>query len=405
MKKYLLILSIFTFTIGAWAQKTWTADIEPVTLSGYYNIELDQHLVGGASSNFSDLRILTTKDGGVATEVPYFVRSVSPVEATNEFETYKLKENSVKDSLNVIVVDNSVKEMIDRFYVVYKNADVKIDMAIRGSDNLKQWYVVKKKGSASNFGSSQGTDAVLILDLPKGDYKYYEIALSNDQQSPLDVRFVGKMNSSSIYGQFVELNVGQFVQKEDKENHTILSFPQLTDAYKISKLEIAVDDKVVYLRNAEIRDSLTYNRSSIRLSSKSDNTFFLDDFKMQNSTTINIDNRDNPPLKVTSVRVYGLKRFICAHLDSEKKYSIAIDAGKYTFPSYDIQQFKNDLAVDLMEVATNNVKSEKIEIEANVRERMFIEEPIVLWSVIIGLGLFLTFICVKMVKKMKEDEK
>lgn len=406
MKKYILIAAAFVISLCSSAQTTtWTADIQSVDLSAYYNIELDQRLVGGANKDFSDLRVLVSKGQDKQDEVPYFVRSVNPVESKSRFEPYKLIENRAKDSINLIVLDNSAKDLVNRFYLVYKNADVNIDMTIRGSDNLKKWYVVKQRSAVSNYRNANGTDAVLILDFPEGDYKYYEIVLTSNQNSPLDVREVSKMSSSSIYGQFVELNVGKFVQTEDKDNRTVITFPELKDAYRVEKIEVTVDSETVYMRRAQLKDTINYDTYSFQLSSKSANTFFVDDFKMQGSTRLSIENNNNPALKITSVKVYGLKRYVCAHLNSQMKYSIAIDAKKYSSPDYDIQQFKDDLAVDLMETSTQKVESQKHEIVENVRERMFIEEPIVLWSVIIGLGLFLTFICVKMVKKMKEEDR
>ena len=405
MKKYVLILSALAFSLGSFAQNIWTADLDAVEESGYYNIELDQRLIGGSRSDFSDLRILNST-GEKVTETPYFTRPVSPIQEVSSFENYELKENIAKDSLNVIIVDNAKKENLDRFYLVLSNAEVKIEMSIRGSNDLKQWFIVKQKTNISNYRNQQGNDAMLILDFPQGNYKYYEITLTNDQKSPLDIKRVGKMNSSSIYGQFAEVNVGRHLQKEDDKNRTLLTFPDLKDTYRISKIEFSLDTKMAYLRHTQMTDSINHVRASFQLSSKGDNVFFVDNYRLQGSTTIRVENNNNPALTFGTVKVYALKRYICAYLEKGQKYTLVVDAKKYDSPNYDIGHFQNDIVTDLPVITTNNVDSKaQPEPVIEVREQMFIEKPIVLWTIIIGVGLFLTLICVKMVKKMKEDEK
>ncbi|MDM1532929.1 hypothetical protein [Myroides marinus] len=63
--------------IGYAQPKIYTVSINPITESGYYNIELDTRLIGAANSGFSNLRILQKDSTGVA-EVPYFIRNAQP---------------------------------------------------------------------------------------------------------------------------------------------------------------------------------------------------------------------------------------------------------------------------------------------------------------------------------------
>ncbi len=400
MKKYLLIFSLLLFSISTFAQKIWTADLDAAPESGYYNIELDQRLIGGANASFSDLRILNADK----TEVPYFERPMMPIKEVSSFESYTLKENVAKDSLNIIVVDNAKKENIERFYLLISNADVSIDISIRGTNDLKQWYIVKQRSAISNYRNSKEKDAMLIADFPKGDYKYYELTLQNNQKSPLEIKKVGRMNSSSIYGQMEEISFGRHLQKEDKNGKTVISFPDLKDTYRMSKMEVMLKTAMHYYRDAKLTDSLHHQQDYFALSSKGDNTYFFNNYKLQNSTSIELDNKNNPPLTIDAIRIFGLKRYLCAYLEKGQKYTIQIDGEKYKHPNYDIQHFQDDIAIDLPIIKTQNlVKSDQP--TPQPRAQMWIENPLVLWTIIIGLGLFLTLICVKMVRKMKEEEK
>lgn len=398
MKKYLLILVAIFLVSNLYSQTVWKADVEEVKESGYYNIEVDQELIGTSKYNLRDLR-LVKKD---SVEIPYFIRSASPVQAVSSYENYKLKENTVRDSLNVIVVDNEARESLERFYVTIAGADVKINGSIRGSDDLKQWYIVKRESTISKYQGTDG-DNMLILDFPKGKYRYYEITLANDQRSPLQVKSVDNIANSSIYGQFSSIPSMNRFELVNKDKNTIISFPDLQYAYVIAKVEFYINDKIGYLRNASLQDTVKHYNQYFTLSSKGDNMFFLEGGRFSaGGSVVMIENGDNPPLQIDSVRFYGLKRYICAYLEAGDKVQLKLDESVNTSPKYDIEHFKDEIAEDIPVLKTKNLSS--VIIPEVRREQLLIENPIFMWSIIIGIGLLLTILCVKMLKGLKKEK-
>ena len=395
MKKYILLLITLIFLQNIGAQTVWYADVENVVKSGYYNIEIDQQLMGASKQHLKNLLIMDAD----STEVPYFLRSASPIQEISSFENYTLKENITRDSLNIIVVDNQRKEVLSRFYLTIANADVNITTSLRGSNDLKQWYIVKQQSAVSNYGNRKGNDAVLILDFPKGDYTYYEIVLVNDQHSPLHVKGVGKIEGSNIYGQFSEIATARNIAVEEKDKNTIVSFSHLSSSYYISKAEFFISHKSDYLRDVRFEDSTAYSSRKLTLSSKGDNVFFIDDFPLTPAGIVKIYNQNNPPLTVDSVRLYGLRRYACAYLEAGKKYFVKVDGAMRSFPDYDIEHFRNDIDANAPTIKTFNISS--VTQPVFEREKLFFEKPVFLWSVIIGIGLLLTFLCAGMLKSMK----
>lgn len=397
MKLYLFIILSLLLSPGAFAQSVWTEEIQPVEVSGYYNIQLGQGIIAQSlDSDLSDLKILDSKNN----EVPYFLRSVNPIREISRFENYNLKQNQVKDSLNIIIIDNQEKEDINRFYIIIRKADVSKYASLRGSNDLKQWYIVRQKTSVSGFGDA---DEVLILDFPKGNYRYYEITLENNQNSPLEVLKVGKIKNSSIYAQFTELKLGHFLQKDSiSGKRTYITFPDSQDTYRISKLEIGVNNKAYFFRHAVMSDSISHSRVTFNLSSKGNNTFFINSFLFSRNTSIAIENHNNPPLKVDSVKAYGLNRYVCAYLEEGQSYIVRVGPKDKTPPKYDIEYFQNDIPADLPVIKTNNLQGIVIKNTEQARELSWIEKPVFLWGVIVIIGLFLLFICVKMIKEMKK---
>ncbi|EGK00105.1 hypothetical protein [Dysgonomonas gadei] len=397
MKLYLFIILSLLLSPGVFAQSVWTEEIQPVEVSGYYNIQLGQGIIAQSlDSDLSDLKILDSKNN----EVPYFLRSVNPIREISRFENYNLKQNQVKDSLNIVTIDNQEKEDINRFYIIVRKADVSKYASLRGSNDLKQWYIVRQKTSVSGFGDA---DEVLILDFPKGNYRYYEITLENNQNSPLEVLKVGKIKNSNIYAQFTELQLGYFFQKDSvSDKKTYITFPNSQDTYRISKLEIGINNKAYFFRHAVMSDSISHSRVTFDLSSKGNNTFFINSFLFSRNTSIAIENHNNPPLKVDSVKAYGLNRYVCAYLEEGQSYIVRVGSKDKTPPKYDIEYFQNDILADLPVIKTNNLQSIVVKNTEQVRELSWIEKPVFLWGVIVIIGLFLLFICVKMIREMKK---
>ncbi|MBN9303530.1 MULTISPECIES: hypothetical protein [Dysgonomonas] len=400
MKKIIFtyLLSLFIFQV--YGQSLWRADTKPVEEKGYYNIELDQHIIAkSVASDLSDLRIYNSKNK----EISYFLRAVSPVQEVSRFESYSLKQNIEKDSLNIVIVDNTKLDNISRFYIFIRSADVNKYASVRGSNDLSQWYIVKQKTHVYNLEhKADNNEDALLLDIPQGNYKYYEITIENDQNSPLKILRIGNYASSNIYGQFSEINLGRFVAKDSINKKTYISFPDLQDTYKINRLEISVQSDAHYLRNVLLSD--TINRKSLKfdLSSKTDNSFIVDYFPLGKHTFIAIENNNNLPLDIVSIKVYGLNRYLCAYLEKGEKYYLEVGMRYKSSPDYDIDHFKNDIPVDLPIVKTENLSQINMPVAASERQPSLIEKPLFLWAVIILIGLFLTFVCYKTIKEMKK---
>lgn len=398
MKKYILILICSLLVNDGFAQKIWEADLPVVEKSDYYNIELSQEMIG---ARLKYLKIFDETEN----EVPYFIRPADPIQEINNFEAFVLKSKSTKDSLNIIVIDNQKTEDLNRFCVVLQEADAQKYASIRGSNDLRQWYIVKQQTEVSRLGQySPGNAEILILDFPQGNYRYYEITLWSNQGSPLEVHKVGKIKNSSIYGNFVEINAAKFVQENDNmEKATYLRYPEMHHTYCINKVEFFIKNKPDYYRQAILFDSVSYNREHLILSSRKDNMFYMDDFFFTPQTTITIENQQNPPLIVDSVKMYGLCRYACIYLEGGKRYHLYLNTAEEGSHTYDIEYFRDEIPIDLPTLRLLNQQySFPFEKPDVPRELSIIEQPVFLWSVIIVVGLFLLYLCVRMINEMKK---
>lgn len=402
MKRVIPFLLVLLLAISASAQTIWKADLDNIKEDGYYNIEISQTLIGASEYKLKDLRIFD-KD---SVEVPYFLRSATPIQEVNNIEEYDLSQSIAKDSLNVIIISNKQKENLDKVYITINNADVKIQAGVRGSNDAKKWFIVKQSSSVPKHTEDRGNEATLILDFPSGNYPYYEITLTNNQNSPLEVKAVKRLKSSNIYGQFARTPFGDSIQVVNEGKQTLISFPSLNNSFLINKVEFFVKNRAEYFRTATLRDTVTYQSTSFNLSSRNNNFFYIEDFKLTKDGIITINNFDSQPLSIDSIRLYGLQRYACAYLEKDKQYTLVIDDELKKFPQYDIDHFKEDISLDIPTITTTNISStKKPPIVVAQRELLLIEKPIFLWSIIIGVGLLLTLISVRMIINIKKRDK
>ncbi|MDR0193502.1 MAG: hypothetical protein LBI73_00140 [Myroides sp.] len=386
--------------IGYAQPKIYTVSINPITESGYYNIELDTRLIGAANSGFSNLRILQKDSTGVA-EVPYFIRNAQPTAKETKIIDYKVSNSIEQDSINRFIVHNEESKKVSDFYITINKADVSINAAVRGSNDNKSWFIVKQKKPIYKYTSTDKNEITLFVSIPEGQYKYYEIELVNNQSSPLKINKVTTAIDTKIYGQFQPTLLELANTKNNKKDKTsIVSFTKQKLQYKLSKLAIEIDTPKDYYRKAILKDSISKVAIPFILSSKNSNEFIIDDILVHNPY-IEIYNGDNTPLTIKSVKTYSLTRYATAYLNADVNYTIRVDNITKDMPDYDIQHFKNDIPSTLPIVQTQDFYFDHLQkTDPEKVKKMDNTLNNLLWAVIIVVGLVIALICYKTFRKL-----
>lgn len=391
MKRQLAVCLLWMASITLSAQSYWEETTDTVSTSGYYHIGLSQEIAG---LGLNRLKILDE----AGREVPFFIRSSVPVKEMSRMEMYDLLLNVRKDSVNTLIVRNN-GEQVSRFYVRMKEAEVTKHIAIRGSNDREQWFSVKQR-SLLQTENNPGLGAIAIVDFPLGNYNYYELVVTNNSRSPLDIAGVGKMEESNIYGQFIELPSGIFEVKEEENGNSVITFPSMKFPYYISKIELNATSKGHYSRNAHLEKE-HHNSVFFEVSSRQAPVFYFDNILFdRNDSRIIIGNQNNPPLTIRDVKLFGMSRYLCAYLDAGLTYHIRTSDE----PSrrYDIQNFEAEIPLNLPVVQTTGLAKHTLVEPA--RHLRFFEKPVFLWGVIVLTGIVLLLICLRMLRELKKKK-
>lgn len=404
---YIFILSILcTVAVHAQKQYWYQSNIkDSIPEDGYYDIELSPEIIGILNNNsYQKIRIFDNANN----EVPYLRKTYKYIEE-GHFIPYKIKSQTIKDSLNTIIIDNEKQDNLNKFNIFIKSADTKKSIQVRGSNNLSQWYIVKQMDNVSFIDNqSQKNEEILVTNFPQGNYKYYEISLITNTHSPVDVERVGYFEETSTpIRQLTEVDLGIMSVKDSTDKKTYIRFPKIDNRYAISDITFRIESPKNYRRDIQIINQQEYNELrylSSQLSSEKNN-YFISEFIFDNKTQIVIDNKDDRPLKVGSIKAFSTKKFVTAFLEKGKTYKIHIDDPKYSsVPEYDLVYLENKIPDTRPSVKTEQVlKIEKPEGPTKaVRQPYWFEKPLFMWSAIILVGLFLTFICYKTAKDMNK---
>lgn len=402
MKRILLYLMGVLLVFPLSAQQSWHAEVEPVKESGYYNIELDQRIIGAARYELSNLKLLT-RVGEDVEEVPYFVRSAERFKQVLQISDYTLRDIVAKDSINSFIVDNKELKRLSTLYAIIGDTDVLIDATVYGGNNLKDWFIVKATGQLKKIDRVFDGELSLTINFPEGKYRYYKVILNNHQNSPLDLKRVVDLTLDTMSCNYDMIEIGEIKRTKSGKGNTLLSFPEVKNVYAINKLVVTVEDPAVYHRNVLLKDTLRRDLFEFYIASDRDNKAYLEDFKLTKHSQLEIINKNNPELKQVGVQFYGIKRYICAYLERDKVYELTINQDDNRINRYDIEYFKDKIGTDIPLVKCINVTLVKeSELVASQKSLSFFEGPTFMWSVIVAISLLLLYICFSLITKMNK---
>ena len=351
----ILFLGISVATMGQDYQ--WQAKLDSITTDGFYKIQLPPAVISKLKSGMNDLRIMDAQNK----EVPYILQKATPKPDSLLFKEYKIMslENAKKHT--TLILQNADKNRIDNIQLVIKNADVSKSLRLSGSDDMKQWYVIKDNYYITDVYSNTGTSTVRIFDFPNSDYEYFKIEIDDSLSPPIKILKAGYYDTYKEDAKYSELPSPTIMQVDSSTtfedgSKAKGSFIKLTynEPQTIDKMIFEVDGPRYYHRNCYSGVIVEKPRSTptkkyfdpseeFILSSNGDNTIY---FSLHNIKELwfNIRNDDNQPLQVKGIKAYQITNSLIAYMQKGKSYKLVFGADKISAPVYDLVHFKDSIA-------------------------------------------------------------
>ncbi|MCF6349583.1 MAG: hypothetical protein L3J23_00940 [Flavobacteriaceae bacterium] len=394
-----LIFGIISFVLVAQESTTYTysANLKNDSIIGFKKIVLSPKLRVIANNDFSDLRILDTKNQ----QTPYFIQNFSYQFVDAKFIPIKYKQKFEKKQ-SIIYINNATKKIHNTFTFKLSNTNVRKNCKIEGSNNHKNWFVVSEKIYLNLSKNTNNGSHYYNINFPSIDYSTIRLVINDSISAPIHIKEVGYFNKKKVTNKIKYQTLDYTYKVEQKENLTLI-YVSASKNYEINTLNFEINKPKLFNRKATIY----YNKEnkhfikSINLNSKSVNNFDSLNIK-QKEFIIEIDNKDNQPLQITNIIFQQKEKYLVSDLKINQKYTVVSGNKKLKKPSYDLVDFKNEIAYNLPILKLIN---EKIKIENKpiiVKKIPFYEKSWFMW-LSLGLGgLIILLFTISLLKKTND---
>lgn len=333
------------------------AKVDSVSKSGFYKVLLSPEIIAVSTSNYSDIRIF---DAGHK-EVPYLLYEEKPATERSGFREYTILENSYLPKLAItrVVVHNSTKGTISNLFIKVRNSDIEKEITLKGSDDQKNWYIIKRNFPVNALQYNGETYKMMELEFPSSNYEFFEITLNDKKKDPLQIMSIGYYDVAVSKGLFTEIPVMSVKQADSaRKSYVILTFDR---SYELSKLQLQVTGPAYYLRECAVGEYYsTHHRTGFRelghftLSSKSNAEWEFYKIKT-NKLVIVIDNADNTPLQISSSKAFQLNKYLVAYLTKGEAYELYVGNNHLSAPEYDLKYFSDSIGANISVIKTSRL--------------------------------------------------
>lgn len=412
MSKYLVAILLFILTsVSVFSQDfIYHANLPTVDSSGYYHIFLPPNVTSKLNHKFSDLRIFDKNEN----EVPYIRLSEDEMYKTAKSYEIKILQNDYKRTKkhSFLLIHNDKLLSINNFVLEVDNPqNAEAWLNIAGSNDLKNWNILKNNSRYMPEYSDSATAQIRINDLPESNFEYYRLMIFDFNKVIFNVKKVLNFDIAETNVEFVEVQKPTFIQDDTSESNLTIVQITFTEPQYIDKIWFEITEPKNYLRKAEItkKDSTTgkrirlqfydQNQRDFYLCSDSTNELLLSRYYAKNMFLI-VSNNDDSPLKFSDITAYQQKEYIVAYLETAKEYEILFGNKNIPAPIYDLKFFKNKIPAKCPVVQIQDA----VLISDNANNAKIVSiKPVFLWIIFFVVIALLAGISIKMFLFSKKE--
>lgn len=348
-----LLIAAALFGANTFAQQArYEAPMPPVSRSGLHAIYLSAELLGASREDLADIRLLDS----TGSQVPYVLRDVARAHGSERFVAYNLLRNEVMERRTEVEVEPPAGLDMDELHVLIKPIDAEKRVRITGSDDGDAWYMVKDEHVAPQGARGDPPHQVLILRIPRSDYRYLRLTLNDSLTAPMKVLGVGRYLPERAPDPMHAAPIDLPFARMDSASRTVLRIT-LPHALLVERLTIEAEDTVPFLRHITLgrwrgasANSSSQHGAHSRPEQLGSYTFFqgtgasfdtdpvrIDTFELL------IDNGDDRPLRIRAIKAQCRQRVLLARLEAGMDYRLTTGDPRTGPARYDMAHFAAEL--------------------------------------------------------------
>lgn len=375
------------------------AALDPVDMPGFYKIPVRPELTAHAKANFSDLRITDNHNK----QVPFIIRQSLPAISGGSFIEFPVLQTKTDSVTTTIEISCPIVTGNDHLFLIIANNAVDRFISISGSNNRQQWFIIKENILLRSSGLDDSGSFVQSVHFPFSKYSYYKIVINNGHTDPLNIIRAGIFTDNTDYSpQHLTANPPVSFSQLDSSNGVSYLTIHQRDAYLLDRIMLSIEGPKYYKRTANLYYSSNKGTKqyilSFEITSDSLPVILVNALKAK-SLLIEINNKDNPPLTVNSVRTKQISKDLVAYLEKEKTYFIMAGDENLAAPQYDLLQFRDSIPQQLAPISYSHLQPAGMDVPSNKLLGM----SYWLWSAMVITIFALGFLTFRLLSDMKRS--
>jgi hypothetical protein len=410
MRQFKIVFALLILSFGLQAQLNtydYFREINPVKDKGYYQIRIGSSILD--RDGYYRVYKLSSKD---TTEIPYVTERYDWSFQNNEyFKDLKIIDKSYesnKYSYSTLVIDTNIT--YTSVYLNFSGNQFFKDVTIEGSQDNKKWQTITENEKMFRYlPANDGHYFRNRIDFDAVSFKYIRVKVDDAESEKLDLlsATIPLVKQELIQdGELVEC----FQKRtEDKKNKQTIIDCQFARAYTITDFQMFIENESPYHRSIQIEffnpvngkeNWVPFGGSVITSNSK--NKIYIPqmgrgDFQFKSSRMrILILNNDDQPLTNITLKAYTYQEDIRLKLEKNEKYLVAYGKKDDVQPSYDLDYYKNMIAL-VGEVGLGT--EQKIPHEAKPVQQPLISNKTWIWVALIACVLVIGIFATRLMKQ------
>lgn len=391
----------------AFAQQfTVASKISGIKESGLHSLTLTPEFRSYADVNIDGIRIFDSKKK----EVPYWINTDRKSTAKYGFTAYQiLYRKTVADTVSQIVIKNEKAVKWDDITLAIANTDARKTYSISGSNDDKQWFGLVNNQVLDGLSSADDTLVYKTLSMPVNAYRFLKISFSDKKTLPVNVIAVGKITGTLLPGILQEVHDPHIKILQlaiEKKTRITISF---NNPVTVNQIVLNIAGPSLYNRNAVLLLPRTRKRrkknipyfepaGNFMLSSSGKNV--IDTELTESTFVLEIDNRDNAPLEIKSVKVLQAPVSLVADLKAGEEYTVKAGNIRLAAADYDLIDFKDSLPPVLPKATL----LKPVSLVSQSKGINGGKSPWIMWACIAVGAVVLSYFCYSLVKDMKSNQ-
>jgi len=377
----------------------------PTSNEGYLRVSVDGEVYRRAQRSLADLRLVDD----LGKEVPYSIYAQRETTTQESYEPKIFNRAVLPGAYSTLTLDLEQEAESNTLVLRISSRNFKRRVEIAGSNDRKQWFVLKADGYIFDFSGDQKIHLTTIK-YPDSKYRYLQVKVWNGKEEPLTIEGASLSRVKTTPARRAVRGVRLHSREEDAKLKATLCVLDLSYENLPADFLMIDTPEENFSRIVEIQGG---NDLKIWESPQQGDLyrFRTDKYSVEKKTLrfqemrcrylkLLIYNHDDPPLKLAAFEVQSVEEDLVCRVQPDRSYSLYYGNPQAHAPRYDFERLKNYLSLETIPRVRLGAESENGSFRPSGPKRPWTErQPFLFWGVlvlmVVGLGAYIVRLMMK----------